>query len=99
MTISVDPHAIGSGLVTWAALSTLLGVAVGVAVLVLAAPRFAAAGAAAGAPGVLSFAVESDDEAAVEHALEAASAALQGKNRRGRALGAICRGYLEARDA
>ena len=58
----------------------------------------AAASAADGSPRMLSFAVDAEDEAAIERALEAASADMDGKNRRGRALGAICRSYLEIRD-
>lgn len=54
---------------------------------------------AASSPRLISFAVDAEDEAAVERALEAASVGLHGKNRRGSALGAICRNYLEAFDA
>ena len=49
----------------------------------------------AAAPRLLSFAVEPADEPVIEVALAAASAPLEGRNRRGRALAAICRTYSE----
>ena len=51
------------------------------------------------APRLLSFAVLPADEEAVERAIGLASDGLDGRNRRGRALALVCRGYLEARDA
>ena len=51
------------------------------------------------APRLISFAVSPEDEAIVEEAVKAASDRLSGKNRRGRALGAICVTYLEGQDA
>lgn len=53
---------------------------------------------AAEAPQALTFAVPADEVSVVEAAVAAAAAALEGKNRRGRALGAVCRAYLEGRD-
>ena len=50
-------------------------------------------------PRLISFAVLPEDEQAIERAVAAASERLEGKNRRGRALGVICRAYLEAHDA
>jgi ParB-like chromosome segregation protein Spo0J len=52
----------------------------------------------ASAPRLISFAVLPDDELLVERAIERASRALTGPNRRGRALGLICRRYLEEDD-
>ena len=49
-------------------------------------------------PRLISFAVLPEDEEDVERAVEAASADLEGRNRRGRALALICREYGEARD-
>ena len=43
----------------------------------------------------ITFAVSAEDEAAIEEAVRAASATLDGKNRRGRALALIARAYLE----
>ncbi len=43
----------------------------------------------------ITFAVSAEDEEAIEAAVREASAALEGKNRRGRALGSIVRAYLE----
>ena len=51
------------------------------------------------APRLISFAVSPEDEPVIEEAVKAASIRLSGKNRRGRALGAICRNYMEAQDA
>ena len=44
-------------------------------------------------PALLSFAVPRDDVADIERALAAASTALEGPNRRGRALAVICRSF------
>ncbi len=44
----------------------------------------------------ITFAVTADDEQVIEEAVNAASAPLDGKNRRGRALAAIARAYREA---
>ncbi len=46
-----------------------------------------------------TFALLPGDEATVERAVAVASEGLTGKNRRGRALAAICQQYLEARNA
>lgn len=43
----------------------------------------------------ITFAVSPEDEVAIEEAVRAASATLDGKNRRGRALALIARAYLE----
>lgn len=45
-----------------------------------------------------TFALLPEDEATVERAVAAAAEGLTGKNRRGRALAAVCLHYLEARD-
>lgn len=45
----------------------------------------------------ITFAVTPSDEAVIEEAVGLASANLDGKNRRGRALGIIVKGYLERR--
>lgn len=50
-------------------------------------------------PRLISFAVLPEDERAIERAVAAASERLEGKNRRGRALAAICRAYPEHGDA
>ncbi len=47
------------------------------------------------APRACTFALLPEDESDVEAAVAAAAQALSGKNRRGRALAAICRAYLE----
>ena len=65
----------------------------------LAELEAAAERAAAVAPRLLSFAVEPADEEIVEEAIAHAAAALEGRNRRGRALALICRAYLERPDA
>lgn len=44
----------------------------------------------------ITFAVNIEDEAAIEEAVRGATATLDGKNRRGRALALIARAYLEA---
>jgi ParB-like chromosome segregation protein Spo0J len=43
----------------------------------------------------ITFAVSAEDEEAIEAAVRAASATLDGKNRRGRALALVARAYLE----
>ncbi len=43
----------------------------------------------------ITFAVTTEDEAAIEEAVRATATDLEGKNRRGRALGAVARAYLE----
>lgn len=50
------------------------------------------------APRLVSFAVLPEDEEAVEQAISIAMADLNGANRRGRALGLICRRYREGCD-
>lgn len=59
----------------------------------------AAAVSAAAAPRALTFAVSPEDEAVIERALAIAVGGLDGLNRRGRAIAAICRAYLEGCDA
>jgi hypothetical protein len=44
----------------------------------------------------ITFAVSAEDEEAIEAAVRAVSATLDGKNRRGRALASIARAYREA---
>ncbi len=51
------------------------------------------------APRLISFALRRDDEQLVERAVAQAMNGLEGRDRRGRALAAICRCYLEAADA
>ena len=46
-------------------------------------------------PRLISFAVTPEDEAAIERAILVASEGLTCANRRGHALAAVCRGYLE----
>ena len=53
---------------------------------------------AAAADQAMTFAVPPEDVAGVETAIAQAAAQLAGKNRRGRALVAICRAYLEQSD-
>ncbi len=53
----------------------------------------------AAAPRLISFAVPPGDEEAIEAAVTAAASALDGRNRRGRALGLICRAYPGVHDA
>lgn len=62
--------------------------------LTAAAEREAAQG-----PRLISFAVDRDDEPVIEEAIGRAVADLDGRNRRGRALAAICRAHLEEIDA
>ena len=50
------------------------------------------------APRLVSFALLPEDEETVERALAEACSGLDGRNRRGRGLGLICRAYLEGRD-
>ena len=50
----------------------------------------------AASPRLISFAVLPEDEQAIERAIATASERSEGRNRRGRALAAICRAYLEA---
>ena len=52
----------------------------------------------AASPRLISFAVLPDDEQAIEQAVATASERLDGSNRRGRALAAICRAYPERGD-
>ena len=59
----------------------------------------AAEQAAAESPRLISFVVLPEDEAVVEEAIAQVATVLEGRNRRGRALALICRGYLERRDA
>ena len=54
---------------------------------------------AAHGPRLISFAVDRDDESVIEEAIGRSADALGGRNRRGRALAAICRTYLETSDA
>ena len=54
---------------------------------------------AARGPRLISFAVDPDDEPVIEEAIGRSASTLVGRNRRGRALAAICRAYLEATDA
>ena len=62
-------------------------------------PPPAAAGREARAgPRPISFVVERDDEPVIETAVGRAMAELTGGNRRGRALAAICRAFLEECD-
>ena len=49
-------------------------------------------------PRTLSFAVLPEDEATIKRAVDTAGDGPDGQNRRGRALAAICRAYLEGRD-
>ena len=58
----------------------------------------AAAVAQRQSPRVLSFAVAVDDEGVIEAAVAMAMAPLDGSNRRGRALAAICRAWQETQD-
>lgn len=53
---------------------------------------------AAAAPRLLSVVVDPADEVWIERAMRIAGADLSGRNRRGRALAAACRAYLEGRD-
>ena len=62
--------------------------------LTAAAEREAAQG-----PRLISFAVDRDDEPVIEEAIRQAAADLDGRNRRGGALAAICRAHLEDIDA
>lgn len=54
---------------------------------------------AASAPRLISFVVLREDEDSIERAIALASAGIAGPTRRGRALAAVCRDYLEGRDA
>ena len=49
----------------------------------------------ASGPRVVTFAVDRDDEAAIEEAIGTVTPTLAGRNRRGRALARICRHFLE----
>ena len=49
-------------------------------------------------PRTLSFAVLPEDESTIKRAVDTAGDGPDGQNRRGRALAAICRAYLEGRD-
>lgn len=62
----------------------------------LAQLEAAAASAATNAPRLVSFALLPEDEAVVEEAVALWVSLLTGANRRGRALGLICRAQLEA---
>ena len=57
----------------------------------------AAARQAQAGPRLITFAISSEDEAAIEAAIANAGTALEGPNRRGRALGLVCRKYIEDR--
>ena len=65
----------------------------------LADLKAAAAGAAQAGPRLISFAVLPEDEPVVAAAITAVAVTLRGAHRRGRALGIICRAYLEGPDA
>ena len=64
----------------------------------LAELEAAAGRASEAAPRLISFAVLSEDEAVIEEAVARVAAGLDGRNCRGRALGEICRAYLEMAD-
>ena len=59
----------------------------------------AAETAAQRGPRLVSFAVDPDDEPGIEAAIARASEALAGRNKRGRALAAICRAWTDGADA
>ena len=65
----------------------------------LAELEAAHARAAATGPRLISFAVDRDDEPLIEEAIGMAMMSLTGRDRRGRALTAICRRFLETNDA
>jgi ParB-like chromosome segregation protein Spo0J len=61
----------------------------------LAAIETSAAKARLAGPQLVSFAVPPEDVGDIDRAVAAAAASLEGANRRGRALGIICRKFLE----
>ena len=65
----------------------------------LAGIEASAAKARLAGPQLVSFAVPPEDVGDIDRAVAAAAASLEGVNRRGRALGIICREFLEACDA
>jgi hypothetical protein len=81
------------------AITTLLAFAPGEVDALVAELSTAADAATATLPTPLTFAVEPDEVALVEAAIATAMGPLTGPNRRGRALGQVCRAFLAADEA